>query len=90
MLSLSLATRLMKRKQLTIWHTEVPPAMQHQAIGGRLVEMVLELARGGGATLRVVCPFAKSYLARHPELRELSSVVNGEVFVEGESLYDKP
>jgi len=78
------------RKQLTIWHTEVSPTMRHQGSGGRLVEMVLELARGASATLRVVCPFAKSYLARHPELRELNSVVNGEAFVEGESLYDKP
>lgn len=54
------------RNQLTIWHTEVPSRMQHLGVGGLLVERALNVMKDVGASLRLVCPFAKDYLARHP------------------------
>lgn len=71
--------------QLTIWHTEVPSRMQHLGFGGLLVERALNLTKDAGASLRLVCPFAKDYLARHPELREQKTAAQ-EVIVERESL----
>ena len=71
--------------QLTIWHTEVPADAQHLGVGGRLVEQALELTESMGATLRLVCPFAKDYLVRHPELRNGNAAAHG-ALVERESL----
>jgi predicted GNAT family acetyltransferase len=71
--------------QLTIWHTEVPTGAQHLGVGGRLVEQALELTESIGATLRLVCPFAKDYLVRHPELRNGNAAAHG-ALVERESL----
>ena len=73
------------RNQLTIWHTEVPSRMRHLGVGGLLVERALNLMNDAGASLRLVCPFAKDYLARHPELRERNVAVN-DTIVERESL----
>src|SRR5215469_10320096 len=56
--------------QMTIWHTEVPLPLQQMGIGRRLVQQALELASRDSSRLRIVCPFAKEYLARHPELKE--------------------
>ena len=58
------------KNQMTIWHTEIPPSLQHMGIGGKLVEEVVQLASRDSSRLRIVCPFAKEHLARHPELIE--------------------
>ena len=71
--------------QLTIWHTEVPPTMQRLGVGGVLVERALEMTKNAGASLRLVCPFAKDYLARHPELRDRNTATRDAV-LERESL----
>jgi hypothetical protein len=52
------------RNQMTIWHTEVPPSLQHMGVGGKLVEEAVQLASRDSSRLRIVCPFAKGYLAR--------------------------
>jgi len=39
-------------------------------IGGKLVEQAIQLAASNSSSLRIVCPFAKEHLARHPELKE--------------------
>ena len=58
------------QNKMTIWHTEIPPSLQHMGIGGKLVEEVVQLASRDSSRLRIVCPFAKEHLARHPELIE--------------------
>jgi predicted GNAT family acetyltransferase len=73
------------RNVLTIWHTEVPSRMQHLGVGGLLVERAFSLTSDADARLRLVCPFAKDYLARHPELRE-RNIATRETIVERESL----
>jgi predicted GNAT family acetyltransferase len=60
--------------KMTIWHTEVPPSLQHMGIGGKLVEEAVKLAARDSSRLRIVCPFAKEHLARHPELKERYAV----------------
>ena len=62
------------QNQMTIWHTEVPPSLQHMGIGGKLAEKAVQLASRDSSRLRSVCPFAKEYLARHPELKERYAV----------------
>jgi uncharacterized protein len=62
------------QNKMTIWHTEVQPSLQHMSIGGRLVEEALLLATRNSSHLRIVCPFAKEHLARHPELKERYAV----------------
>ena len=64
------------KNQMTIWHTEVPPSLQQKGIGGKLVEEAVQLASRRSSRLRIVCPFAKEYLARHPELRERYAVAD--------------
>jgi soluble lytic murein transglycosylase-like protein len=44
------------------------------------------LAQENGMKLRIVCPFAKDYLARHPELKERYSALS-ELALESESLF---
>jgi predicted GNAT family acetyltransferase len=58
------------QNKMTIWHTVVPPSLQHMGIGGNLVEEAVQLASRDSSGLRIVCPFAKEHLARHPELKE--------------------
>src|SRR5882757_5957922 len=60
------------QNQMTIWHTEVPPSLQHMGIGGKLVEEAVQLASRDSSRLRLVCPFAKEHLARHPDSRNIS------------------
>ena len=62
------------QNKMTIWHTEVPPSLQHTGIGGKLVEEAVQLASRDSSRLRIVCPFAKEHLARHPELKERYAV----------------
>ncbi len=74
------------QNQMTMWHTGVPPSMQHKGVGGRLVKKTLDLAQENSMKLRIVCPFAKDYLARHPELKERYSALS-EAALESESLF---
>jgi predicted GNAT family acetyltransferase len=62
------------QNSMTIWHTEVPLALQHMGLGAKLVEEALQLASRDSSRLRLVCPFAKAYLDRHPELNERYSL----------------
>jgi len=51
---------------LTLIHTEVPKALRGRHLGETLVESALEFGRQAGLRISVVCPFARSYLRRHP------------------------
>jgi predicted GNAT family acetyltransferase len=56
---------------LTILHTEVPKALEGRGIGSALIRSVLDTARSQGLKVITVCPFAKSYIERHPEYADL-------------------
>ena len=74
------------QNQMTIWHTEVPPPLQHMGIGGKLVEDAVQLASRDSSRLRIVCPFAKEHLARHAELKERYAVAAQALIADNESL----
>jgi uncharacterized protein len=50
-----------------IVHTEVPPPLRGRHLGERLVRAALDTARAEGLRPVVLCPFARTYLRRHPE-----------------------
>jgi uncharacterized protein len=52
--------------RLTLVHTEVPDALRARHLGDRLVDAALAYAREHSLQAVVVCPFARSYLRRHP------------------------
>jgi predicted GNAT family acetyltransferase len=53
----------------TILHTEVPPQLRGQQLGELLVRTALGISRDQGLRTVVICPFARAFLRRHPELR---------------------
>ena len=52
-------------------HTEVPPKHEGQGIGTALVVAGLEYARENALKVYPLCPFFASYIAEHPEYRDL-------------------
>ncbi len=53
--------------RLVLVHTEVPPELEGRGIGGVLVTAAIDLASRAGLTLVPLCPFARSWLQRHPD-----------------------
>lgn len=56
---------------LMITETLVPIPLEGQGVGSALVKAVLEFAREQGLTVAPLCPFAASYIDRHPEYADL-------------------
>ncbi len=56
---------------MAITHTEVPRALRERGIGSRLVHDVLAEARARGVKVAAYCGFVRTYLAQHPEFRDL-------------------
>lgn len=54
--------------RLVLVHTGVPDALEGRGIGGRLVQAAVDHARAEGLTIVPRCPFAKSWLERHPDV----------------------
>lgn len=52
----------------TLVHTEVPQALAGRGFGGRLAAAAIAWARHRGKPLRIVCPFVREYVKKHPEL----------------------
>ena len=56
---------------LTLWHTEVPPALQGRGIAGMLARTALEYARDQGLKVDVICPLVAGFIQKHPEFQKL-------------------
>jgi predicted GNAT family acetyltransferase len=56
---------------MSIAHTEVDPALEGQGIGAALVQAALEHARSEGLKVAPSCPYADSYMQRHPDSESL-------------------
>ena len=52
--------------RLDIQHTVVPEEMSGQGVGGELVQAAVDYARDSELELVVTCPFARSWLEKHP------------------------
>ena len=55
-------------KRLVLIHTEVPEELEGRGLGGALVTAAVSQAAGGGMTLVPLCPFARGWLKRHPDV----------------------
>ncbi|HTA07581.1 MAG TPA: GNAT family N-acetyltransferase [Streptosporangiaceae bacterium] len=53
--------------RLVLVHTEVPRALGGRGIAGKLVLAALDKAVAGGMTVVPLCPYARSWLERHPD-----------------------
>jgi hypothetical protein len=53
--------------RLVLLHTGVPDELEGQGIGGRLVRAAVDEAEAQQQTLVPECPFARSWLERHPD-----------------------
>jgi uncharacterized protein len=52
-------------------HTDLAPELEGRGLGGRLVAGALDDIRARGLGVVPICPFARSYIDRHPEFRDL-------------------
>jgi predicted GNAT family acetyltransferase len=55
-------------RQLVLVHTGVPEELEGRGIGGVLVTAAVDDAAGRGLTVVPTCPFARSWLERHPDV----------------------
>jgi predicted GNAT family acetyltransferase len=53
--------------RLILVHTEVPEALGGHGLGGELVRAAIRKATAESMTLVPLCPFARSWLERHPD-----------------------
>lgn len=56
---------------ITFTHTEVDPRAEGQGVGSRMARHVLDQARDAGVSVLPLCPFIKSWIARHKEYEDV-------------------
>lgn len=57
-------------KAFMIMHTEVTKSMSGLGVGRQLIIAALAYAKTNNFNVIVYCPYVKSYLKKHPELKE--------------------
>ena len=72
----SLAELLYRRvgNRLVLIHTEVPVELEGRGIGGALVAAAVDRAAREGLTLVPLCPFARGWLQRHPDVAKTATI----------------
>ena len=60
--------------RLVIEHTGVPDELAGHGLGGKLVAAAVNKAIAGGLTVVSVCPFATSWLSKHPDVAGTVSI----------------
>lgn len=58
----------LRNGRLVLVHTEVPMELEGHGIGGKLVSAAVDYAAEHGLVLVPSCPFAVSWLDRHPDV----------------------
>jgi predicted GNAT family acetyltransferase len=53
--------------RLVLVHTGVPDELGGRGVAGLLVQAAVDRARAEGLTIVPLCPFARSWLERHPD-----------------------
>ena len=59
--------------RLVITYVEAPPALRGTGAAGRLMQQVLEQARADQVKVLPLCGYARAWMQRHPEFKDLSS-----------------
>lgn len=60
---------------MNIMHTEVPDSHEGEGIASELVRSALEWARKEGKQVEATCRFAKNWIERHDEYKDVLSTV---------------
>ena len=60
--------------RFTLIHTEVPEELEGRGLGGALVTAAIERAAREGLTVVPLCPFARGWLERHPDVAARATV----------------
>jgi uncharacterized protein len=55
-------------ERLVLVHTEVPDALAGTGVGSRLVRAAVDDARESNLMVVPLCPFARAWLERHPDV----------------------
>ena len=61
-------------KRLVLIHTEVPEELEGRGLGGALVMAAIDRAAREGLTVVPLCPFARGWLERHPDVAARATV----------------
>jgi predicted GNAT family acetyltransferase len=56
--------------RLVLVHTEVPDELEGMGVGGALVTAGVDFAAQHGLTVVPMCPFARGWLERHPDVAQ--------------------
>lgn len=56
---------------MTIWHTEVPPALRGRGLATELARAAFEHAKANQLRVDVICPSALHFLSEHAEYQPL-------------------
>jgi hypothetical protein len=56
---------------VVLTHTEVPPTLEGQGVGSRLIAAVLDDVRRQGQHVVAACSFVAAYVERHPDQQDL-------------------
>lgn len=59
--------------RLVLQHTEVPSPLEGQGLAAKLTRTALEFARANQLRVVPLCPYALSFLRRHPQYQDLLS-----------------
>jgi uncharacterized protein len=60
--------------RLVLIHTEVPEQLEGHGIGGSLVGAAVGRAARDGMTVVPLCPFARGWLERHPDVASRATI----------------
>jgi predicted GNAT family acetyltransferase len=58
--------------RLVITHVEAPAPLRGTGVAGRLMQGVMEAAKDEGAQVLPLCSYARAWIQRHPEYRNLA------------------
>ncbi len=58
-------------RSIDFYRTYTPPALRGNGLASRLTEHALRFAREHGHKVVPSCPFVATFIARHPEYRDL-------------------
>jgi uncharacterized protein len=59
--------------RVTLIHTEVPAELRGRGVADALARAALDDARRRGLRVRVLCPFVRAFMKRHPEYADLAA-----------------
>ena len=67
----ALAAYRLNDGQISFVHTEVPPELEGQGVGTRLIEGALQQVREEGLKVVPLCSFVRHYVETHEDVQDL-------------------